>query len=67
MHVWRPQELKNSEAGISKEKSVQYAEWEHEVAKRIACAVTSYQAGVPYESFWQQYSDLNEEPKETNF
>ena len=32
----------------------QYEEWDVEVAKRIACAVTSYQAGIPYETLWEQ-------------
>jgi hypothetical protein len=31
-----------------------YEEWDVEVAKRIACAVTSYQANVPFETLWQQ-------------
>ena len=29
-----------------------YTEWEIEVAKRIACAVISYQVGVAYENLW---------------
>ncbi len=31
-----------------------YEEWDVEVAKRIACAVTSYQASVPFETLWEQ-------------
>jgi hypothetical protein len=33
-----------------------YTEWEIEVAKRIACAVVSYKAGVSYEDLWDQYA-----------
>jgi hypothetical protein len=39
----------------------QYDEWDIEVAKRIACAVTSYQAGLPYESLWTDFSNHKEE------
>jgi hypothetical protein len=39
----------------------QYSEWDVEVAKRIACAVVSYQAGVSFESLWGQYTDQKEE------
>ena len=39
----------------------QYDEWDIEVAKRIACAVTSYQAGLPYESLWKDYANQKEE------
>ena len=35
-------------------------EWDREVAKRIACAVTSYQAGVSYESLWEQTAHQEE-------
>ena len=38
-----------------------YEEWDVQVAKRIACAVTSYQAGVPFESLWEDYGN-SEEP-----
>ena len=38
----------------------QYHEWDIEVAKRIACAVTSYQAGVPYETLWEQTANQDE-------
>ena len=31
-----------------------YEEWDVEVAKRIACAVTAYQANVPFETLWEQ-------------
>lgn len=36
-------------------------EWDIEVAKRVACAVVSYQAGVPYESLWKQFSTQGED------
>lgn len=36
--------------------NVHYTAWETEIAKRIACAVVSYQAGVPYEELWDQYA-----------
>ena len=39
----------------------QYDEWDIEVAKRIACAVFSYQAGLPYESLWKYYANQKEE------
>jgi len=39
----------------------QYDEWDIEVAKRIACAVTSFQAGLPYESLWKDFSNQKEE------
>ena len=35
----------------------QYNEWDVEVAKRIACAVLSYQAGLTYEAFWKDYAE----------
>jgi hypothetical protein len=35
----------------------QYNEWDVEVAKRIACAVTSYQASISYESLWDEYAN----------
>ena len=31
-----------------------YEEWDVEVAKRIACAVTSYQANIPFETLCEQ-------------
>ena len=40
----------------------EFTEWDHEAAKRIACAVMSYQAGVTYESLWAQFTDQPEEP-----
>jgi hypothetical protein len=39
----------------------QNGEWEIEIAKRIACAVVSYQVGVQYEELWDQYADQGEE------
>jgi hypothetical protein len=39
----------------------QYNEWDIEVAKRIACAVTSYQAGISYESLWKEYANQSED------
>ena len=38
-----------------------FTEWDVEVAKRSACAVISYQAGMSFESLWEQYDDQNEE------
>jgi len=38
-----------------------YSEWDIEVAKRIACAVVSYKAGVPYEELWDQYAHQKED------
>ena len=38
-----------------------YSEWDVEVAKRIACAVTAYQSGQAYETLWEQYANQNEE------
>ena len=38
----------------------QFEAWDVEVAKRIACAVTSYQAGVPYETLWEQTANQEE-------
>jgi hypothetical protein len=38
----------------------QYEKWDVEVAKRIACAVTSYQAGVPFETLWEQHVNQEE-------
>jgi hypothetical protein len=39
----------------------QCTEWEIEVAKRIACAVVSYRAGVAYEDLWAQFADQRED------
>jgi hypothetical protein len=39
----------------------QYDEWDIEVAKRIACAVISYQAGLTYETMWQEYAGQSKE------
>ena len=44
------------------EQNNAYTEWDPEAAKRIACAVMSYQAGVTYESLWAQYADHEKEP-----
>jgi hypothetical protein len=38
-----------------------FIEWDVEVAKRIACAVTSYQAGMDYEARWKDFIAQNEE------
>lgn len=38
-----------------------FTEWDKEVAKRIACAVMSYQAGMDYEALWQDSMKRNEE------
>ena len=39
----------------------QYAEWKIEIAKRIAFAVISYQACVPFEKLWDQYAHQGED------
>ena len=39
----------------------QYNEWDVEVAKRIACAVLSYQAGLTYEAFWKDYAEQSKQ------
>ena len=39
----------------------QYSDWDMEVAKRIACAVISFQAGMPYESLWKEYTSQKED------
>jgi hypothetical protein len=44
------------------DQNKEYTEWDHEAAKRIACAVMSYQAGVTYESLWAQSVDQEQEP-----
>jgi hypothetical protein len=38
-----------------------FTAWDLEVAKRIACAVTSYQAGMEYEALWKDFVAQNEE------
>ena len=38
-----------------------FTEWDVEVAKRIACAVTSYQAGMDYEALWNDFVAQDEE------
>jgi len=38
-----------------------YDEWEVEVAKRIACAVISYQAGLSFETMWKEYAGQSQE------
>ena len=43
------------------EQKNKFNEWDMEVAKRIACAVVSYQAGMSYETLWQQHTDLKED------
>lgn len=42
-------------------QSEQFSEWDVEVARRIACAVTSYQAGMDYEALWKDFLEQNEE------
>ena len=42
------------------DENSQYTEWDVEVAKRIACAVTSYQANVSFESLWEQHNNPQE-------
>jgi hypothetical protein len=39
----------------------EFSEWDVEVAKRIACAVVSYQAGMPYETLSQQHTNQKED------
>jgi hypothetical protein len=46
---------------IRNDQNSQFTEWDIEVAKRIACAVVSYQAGVSYESLWEQYANQSDE------
>ena len=43
------------------DQSSQFSEWDVEVAKRIACAVVSYQSGQSYEALWDQYADQKED------
>jgi hypothetical protein len=38
-----------------------FSDWDAEVAKRIACAVTSYQAGMEYEALWKDFVAQDEE------
>ena len=42
-------------------KNEQFTEWDTEVAKRIACAVTSYQAGMDYTDLWKDFQEQHEE------
>jgi len=46
---------------VINDQNSEYSEWDVEVAKRIACAVVSYQAGQPYEALWNQYSQQKED------
>jgi hypothetical protein len=39
----------------------QFTEWDVEVAKRIACAVTAYQAGLKFEDLWKDFVEQNKE------
>lgn len=39
----------------------QFTAWDMEVAKRIACAVTAYQAGMDYEDLWEDFQKQNED------
>ena len=39
----------------------QFTEWDIEVAKRIACAVTSYQAGLEYEALWKDFANQSDD------
>lgn len=43
------------------EQGHDFSEWDNEVAKRIACAVTSYQAGMTYEELWERFADQQED------
>jgi len=43
------------------DQNSQYSEWDVEVAKRIACAVVSYQSGQSFEALWNQYTDQKED------
>jgi hypothetical protein len=38
------------------EQNNEFSEWDIEVAKRIACAVVSYQAGMAFEELWEQFT-----------
>ena len=46
---------------MNNDQKNEFSEWDVEVAKRIACAVVSYQAGVSYESLWTQHADQKED------
>jgi hypothetical protein len=41
-------------------QNAQLDEWDLEVAKRIACAVMSYQASIAYETLWKDYANQRE-------
>jgi hypothetical protein len=43
------------------EQNNRFDEWDIEVAKRIACAVISYQAGLEYEALWKDYVNQGED------
>ena len=43
------------------DQNSQYSEWDVEVAKRIACAVVSYQSGQSYEALWNQRAEQEED------
>jgi hypothetical protein len=43
------------------EENNEFSEWDMEVAKRIACAVVSYPAGMSYEDLWEQFANQKEE------
>jgi hypothetical protein len=43
------------------EQNNEFSEWDIEVAKRIACAVVSYQAGVTFEELWEQFTHQKED------
>jgi len=47
--------------GMMNNQNDRHLEWQIEIAKRIACAVVSYQVGVGYEDLWDQYTDQGEE------
>jgi hypothetical protein len=38
----------------------QFTDWDVKVAQRIACAVTSYQAGLEFEDLWRDFASQNE-------
>jgi hypothetical protein len=46
---------------MNNDQTQEYSHWDREVAKRIACAVTSYQAGLEFEALWKDFVDQNEE------
>ena len=43
------------------DENSEYSEWDVEVAKRIACAVVSYQSSQSYEALWNQFADQKED------